>query len=142
MSNDEKWIKHLRKLAADNANLGVIVRGLRLEVTALQDDVDHYKREYARQNARIITMAIQLEVDKCPNVKAHAPVEEDGSNPEEDKNPPDLTYTAASDMMFRGVIPPGFDQIKQIDCEADDAGSRSNSQLVELSESGQESKDS
>lgn len=81
MSDNEKWIKHLRKLATDNANLRVTVRGLRLEVTALQDDVDHYKREFARQNARILTMAIQSEVEtpvklkidenKCQDVKSH-----------------------------------------------------------------------
>lgn len=59
---EEVWITHLQKLAKQNADLHVAVRGLRLEVTALQDDVDHYKREFARQNARILTMAIQLEV--------------------------------------------------------------------------------
>ena len=66
MSDSEKWIKHLRKLAADNANLRVTVRGLRLQVTSLQDDVNHYSKEFARQNARIMTLEIQRQIEDVP----------------------------------------------------------------------------
>lgn len=60
---EDQWIHHLRKLATDNAKLRVEVRALRLKVTALQDDEDHYKSEFARQNAKLLTMAIRLGVD-------------------------------------------------------------------------------
>lgn len=62
-SSDERWIKHLRKLARHNADYQVEVRKLRMQVTSLQNDVDHYRQEFARQNARILTMTIQTEVN-------------------------------------------------------------------------------
>lgn len=69
MDDRDRWLKHIKKLAKDNADLGVIVRSLRLEVTGLKDEVDHYKREFARQNAKILTMSIQAEVDEPIPVK-------------------------------------------------------------------------
>lgn len=62
--SDEHWIKHIRKLAKQNANYQTEARTLRMQVTALQDDVDHYKREFARQNARLLELSIQMEVDR------------------------------------------------------------------------------
>lgn len=93
MDNRDRWIKHLRRLAKANADLYVLVRALRLEITALKDDNDHYKREFARQNAELLTLKTVREVETLP----------------------DLSYKAASDMMFRGVVPPGFDRIKVVD---------------------------
>lgn len=80
---DEIWIAHLKHLAEDNANLRIIVRTLRIQVTALQDNVDHYQREFARQNAKIITMTLHAKVEECSGVKAHdsmSAIEECGSN--------------------------------------------------------------
>lgn len=62
-SSDERWIKHLRKLAKHNADYQVEVRKLRMQVTALESDIDHYRQEFARQNARMLTMTVQMEVN-------------------------------------------------------------------------------
>jgi len=61
--SNERWLTHIKRLAKDNANLRVEVRNLRLQVTSLKDEVEHCQKEYARQNARIITMEIQRQVD-------------------------------------------------------------------------------
>lgn len=88
MDNRDRWIKHIKKLAKDNADLWVTVRSLRLEVTSLKDEVDHYKREFARQNAKILTMSIQREVEDLP----------------------DFSFEATN-----VVNPPGFNGIKMVD---------------------------
>ncbi len=57
---EDQWIYHLRKLAKTNATLLVEIRSLRLEVTALKDEVDHYRYEFSRQNARIIELGMGI----------------------------------------------------------------------------------
>jgi cell division protein FtsB len=60
----EPWLVHIKRLAEDKAKLQIEVRNLRLETTALRDEVEHLQKELARQNARIITMSIQNQVDQ------------------------------------------------------------------------------
>lgn len=60
---EEQFIHHLRKLAKTNSDLHVQIRALRLENTALKDDVDHYRREFARQNARLLDIMILGKMD-------------------------------------------------------------------------------
>jgi hypothetical protein len=61
----ERWLKHIRKLAAHNADLRIEIRSLRLQLTAMEDEVNHCRTELSRQNARILTMMIQKEVDNA-----------------------------------------------------------------------------
>jgi hypothetical protein len=61
MEKDNKWIKHIKRLAEDKAKLQVEVRSLRLEVTRLTDELCHYQKEFSRQNAKLLTLMIQAE---------------------------------------------------------------------------------
>lgn len=74
MNEKYRWLKHIKELATDNADLRVTVRKLKKQVSALHDEVEHYSREFARQNAEILTLAIQLEVEKCQNVSDMTPI--------------------------------------------------------------------
>lgn len=59
---EDQWITHLRRLAKENADLRLETRKLRMKVTALQDDLDHYSREFSRQNAELLTLKLVRKV--------------------------------------------------------------------------------